>query len=165
VNKDNIDALWDVITPKLYGYLVNTLHDKSLAEDILQTSWLKALETLPRFKDRGAGISRSFSSWLFAIARNECKQHWRKGGREVPFDPLIHDKQETDSGDEDRIMVDQILAHLSADDRELIRLRYIADLTMNDIAKVLNINPIAVRVRMHRAMRNAKIILHNQSNT
>ena len=82
LNKDNIDVLWDTTTPRLYGYLVNVLHDKSLAEDILQTTWLKAIQALPSFKDRSGA---SFSSWLFAIARNECKQHWRKRGREISF--------------------------------------------------------------------------------
>lgn len=90
LNKDDIDVLWDTITPKLYGYLIHILHDRNLAEDILQTTWLKALEALPSFKNHPGA---SFSSWLFAVARNECKQHWRKSGREVSFDPEIHDKR------------------------------------------------------------------------
>ncbi len=159
-NKDQISALWDSITPKLFGYLVNILHDKDVAEDILQTTWLKAIEALPSFK----GQASSFSSWIFAIARNECKQYWRKLGREVPFDPQLHDRQATDSKDEDKILIGQIMAGLSQNDRELIRLRYIADLPMNDIARVLKINPIAVRVRMHRALSSAKNVLRNQSN-
>jgi RNA polymerase sigma-70 factor (ECF subfamily) len=159
LNKDNIDALWDAITPKLYGYLVHVLHDRNLAEDILQTTWLKAIQALPNFKDRAGA---SFSSWLFLIARNECKQHWRKAGREVSFDFVLHDKEKVDSREEDKIFVDQILARFSEEDRELIRLRYIADLSLNDIAKLLKINPITVRVRMHRALVLAKILFKNQ---
>lgn len=159
-NKDHISALWDIITPKLFGYLVNTLRDKNVAEDILQITWLKAIENLPSFK----GQSSAFSSWLFAIARNECKQHWRRQGQEVPFDPLIHDRQATDSKGEDKILIDQIMAELSQNDRELIRLRYIAGLSLSDISKILKINPIALRVRMHRALSSAKTILRSQSN-
>lgn len=161
LNKDNISALWDTVTPKLYGYLVHTLRDRNLAEDILQTTWVKAIEAFPRFKER-RGIS--FSSWLFVIARNECKQHWRKAGREVSFNSEIHDKEEIDSKEEDKIFIDQILMQLSPDDRELIRLRYIADLSLNEIAKLLEINPVTVRVRMHRALSFAKIILKNKNN-
>ena len=59
LNKDDLEVLWDQITPKLYGYLVNVLHDKSLAEDILQTTWLKAIQALPSLKDRsGASFLR-----------------------------------------------------------------------------------------------------------
>ena len=161
LNKDNLEILWDQITPKLYGYLVNVLHDKNLAEDILQTTWLKAIQALPSFKDRtGAG----FSSWLFAIARNECKQHWRKGGREISFDPEIHDKESVESKEEDKIFVEQILARFSENDRELIRLHYIADLSLGDIAKILKINPVTVRVRMHRAISFAKLYFKNNNN-
>jgi len=159
LDKDYISALWDMITPKLYGYLVNTLRDRNLAEDMLQNTWLKAIEALPKFGNSG---ETNFSAWLFAIARNECKQHWRKQGREIPFDPEIHDKAEVDSKQEDKILVEQILAILSENERELLRLRYIAGLPLNNIAKILKINPIAVRVRMHRAISHAKVILKNQ---
>ena len=155
MNKENLETLWDTTTPKLYGYLVNTLRDRNLADDILQRTGVKAIKALPRFQDRGLG----FSAWLFAIARNECRQHWRKSGREISFDEAIHDKEEIDSETENKILIDQILTQLSGDDRELIRLRYIADLPLNSIAKILKINPITVRVRMHRALSTARSLL------
>ena len=159
LNKDDISKLWDDITPKLYGYLINILHDRNLADDILQTTCLKAIRALPSFKNRS---DATFSSWLFFIAKNECKQHWRKAGREIAFDPVLHDKKIFDSKREDIIFVDQILMRFSEKDRELIRLRYIADLSFKDIAKILKINPVTVRVRMHRALSFAKIIFKNQ---
>lgn len=160
LNKDNISALWDEITPKLYGYLVNILHDRELAEDVLQTTWLKAIQALPDFRKRAGA---SFSSWLFVIARNECKQHWRKVGREVSFDPEIHDKEIVDSKEEDKIFINQIMAQFSENDRELIRLRYLADLSLNDIARILKINSVTVRVRIHRALTFAKNVLKNKN--
>ncbi len=159
MNKDNIGILWDTLTPKLYGYLVNTLRDKNLAEDILQTTWLKAIEAISSYKEGEAG----FSAWLFAIAKNECRQHWRKGGREIPFDPMVHDIEVGGGGQEDKILAHQMLAQLSASDRELMNLRYIAGLPLHDIAKILKINPVAVRVRMHRATNALKTMLRNQT--
>lgn len=159
MDKDDIAALWDAITPKLYGYLLNTLRDKSLAEDMLQSAWLKAIEKLSSFH----GTEAEFSSWLFAIARNECKQHWRKSGREIPFNSELHDKEFVDAKDEDRIFLDQVVERLAPPDRELLRLRFIGGLPLNEIAKILKINQIAVRVRMHRAIASAKIVLQKQS--
>src|SRR3989344_8869902 len=148
-----LESLWDELTPKLFGYLVNVLRDKTLAEDILQNTWLKALRALPRYQERG----NKFRAWLFAIARNECKQHWRNGNHEVPLNPNSHDIPDDHQAiRHEAILVDQIMARLSEDDRELLRLRYIADLPMNDIARILNINIIAVRVRLHRALKRAK---------
>ena len=152
-DREALGLLWDQVTPKLFGYLVNTTHDKTLAEDLLQGTWLKAIEALPNFKPRGIAIS----AWLFAIARNECRLHWRKSGRETAFDSSLHDvPAENNNQTEHTILVEQVLNKLSDEDRELIRLRYIADLPINDIAKVLNINFVAVRVRLHRALARAR---------
>lgn len=150
MSPDELAQLWDKTTPKLFGYLVNVLRDKTLAEDIFQTTWTKALDALPRYKHEG-----KLNAWLFAIARNECKQHWRKVNREVPLDPEVHDAPDQ-SINRDIILIDQILSKLSGDDRELLRLRYISDLPINDIANILKINYIAVRVRLHRALTRAK---------
>src|ERR1700690_2372444 len=85
-DREALGALWDAITPKLFGYLINTTHDKALAEDILQTTWLKAIKALPNYQPRGVNIS----AWLFAIARNEFHQHWRKAQREIPLENEKH---------------------------------------------------------------------------
>ena len=153
MSPDELAQQWDASTPKLFGYLVNVLHDKTLAEDIFQTTWLKAIKALPDYQSRGI----KFSSWLFAIARNECRQHWRAGNHEVPLDSTAHDvPDERAARHDDSIFIDQVLAKLSEDDRELLRLRYIADLPLNDIARILQINIIAVRVRLHRALKRAQ---------
>lgn len=141
--------IWDKLTPKLFGYLINITRDRMLAEDILQTTWLKAVDNLSKFEPRGAG----FSAWLFAIAKNECRQHWRIQKREAPFDPVKHDQPDTSQSDPGiSILINQSLSLLSEDDRELIRLRYIADLSVRDVALILKLNPITVRVRIHRAI-------------
>lgn len=151
-----LGALWDAITPRLYGYLVNTTRDKALAEDLLSATWLKAVQALAKFKSQGQGIS----PWLFAIARNELRQHWRRSKGELAFDPLVHDIPSPDDQEsENQLLVEQILNDLSEDDRELLRLRYIADLSTNDLARALNLNFITVRVRLSRALHKARLIL------
>ncbi len=159
-DREALGTLWDMLTPKLFGYLVNTMRDRTLAEDILQTTWVKAIDALPRFRNRGAGIN----AWLFAIAKNECRGHWRRSGRETPLDPLLHDTAEGNQKElEERVLTEQILSSLSDDDQEILRLRYIADLPMNDIAQVLRLNFVAVRVRIHRALARARAKLISQT--
>lgn len=158
--REALSQLWDKITPKLFGYLINTLKNRQLAEDLLQTTWLKAIAALPKFQDRGNGME----AWLFAIARNECRQHWRKGEREVPLDNSAYDVPDTrKEGTEQQILVEQLLNKLPEDDRELLRLRYIADLPITDIARILNINFVAVRVRLHRALKRARAAYNPQT--
>ena len=158
ISKDEIAELWDRLTPKLYGYLINTLKDRTLADDILQTTWQKAIEALPNFKSRGNG----FSAWLFSIARNEMRMHWRKNGREISYDHDLHDFSDVKDNVEDKIFLRQVISKLGEEERELINLRYIADLSFFDIAKLLGTNPVTVRVKIHRALSRARIILKTQ---
>lgn len=154
--KEAVTALWEDITPRLFGYLVNTLRDPALAEDILQETWLKAISGLQNFRDRGV----RFSAWLFAIAKNECRQRWRKSGRETLADN--QDSYDAKPADQDslseKIMIDGILLALSDEDRELLRLRYIADLSFKELSRVLGISIIAARVRVHRALGKARAV-------
>ena len=158
LNKDQVGELWDEITPKLYGYLFNTLHDRSVADDILQTSWLKAIEALPNFKERNGG----FSAWIFSIARNEMRMYWRKNNRQVEFDYNLHDISFKDEINEEMQFVEQLIKKLEKEDRELIRLRYIADLSFKDMTKILNINQVTLRVKIHRALGHARSIIKTQ---
>ena|SRR3989338_4179928 len=163
LHRNEIGELWDKITPKLYGYLIHTLRDTALADDILQATWLKALEALPRFEERGHGKYGGLPAWLFSIAKNEMRMHWRKGGREIPYDPIIHDIPKDDRNNEDshenNLLVEQVMKFLPKEDQELFRLRFIADLPIGEMARVLGINPVSARVKMHRALSRARLIL------
>jgi RNA polymerase sigma-70 factor, ECF subfamily len=151
--KEALGTLWDAITPKLYGYLVNTLRDKHLADDILQETWIKAIEKIDKFKPRNV----RFSAWLFAIARNECRQHWRKK-KDYRFidemDASLPNLSKTYK--DDSLMVDQLLHNLKKNEQELIRLRYIAELSFKEIAQVLSISSVTARVRVHRILQKIR---------
>lgn len=151
-----LEQLWDTCSPKLFGYLVNTLRDRQLAEDVFQTTWLRAAEHVSTYSFRGVG----FSSWLFAIARNECRQHWRKSnraeGQALQAEPVSNEHESL----QNKLFIDQALSKLSESDRELLRLRYIADMSINEIAKTLNSNSVAVRVRVSRALARVRSVIN-----
>ncbi len=151
-DKEALGELWDAITPKLYGYLVNILKNKTVADDLLQETWLSAIKGLNKFRPRGI----RFSAWVFAIARNECKQYLRSAGKQSAESSLndFEDKIPTTTYQKsgDQIYLESILKKLSAEDQEILRLKYIADLSFLEIAKILAISIVAARVRVHRAI-------------
>jgi RNA polymerase sigma-70 factor (ECF subfamily) len=155
-DKEALGALWESITPKLFGYLVNTLRNKATAEDVLQTTWVKAIVALPKFHARGVSIE----AWVFAIARNECRMLWRVKGREIPYDADVHDVSDgSENNSENSILVEQLFTKMRDADREILRLYYIGGLEVEEVAHVLGTSAIATRVRMYRALRRAKKIL------
>jgi RNA polymerase sigma-70 factor (ECF subfamily) len=156
-SREALGKLYDSITPRLFGYLVHVVSDKTVAEDIFQNTWQKAIEAFPKYQIRR---NIRLSAWIFAIARNECRKQWSSSEPVVDFDPKKHDGPGSDHDPvRERILVEQTLAQLPEPDREIIRLRYISELSLNEIAAVLNINPVAARVRTYRALKRARAIL------
>jgi RNA polymerase sigma factor (sigma-70 family) len=156
-DREALGKLYDSITPKLFGYLVNVLNDQTVAEDIFQNTWQKAIEAFPKYQIRR---NIRLSAWIFAIARNECRKQWSKSELVENLDPKKHDESSASHDSiREKILVEQTLAQLSEIEREIIRLRYISELTLNEIAAVLNINPVTVRVRVYRALKHARTIL------
>ncbi len=156
-HKDAVGTLWDDITPKLFGYLVNQLRDAHVAEDMLQDTWMKAIGNIEKFQPQGV----RFSAWLFAIARNECRQHWRKQKYDVSIDnedaPVVLAAKDTLT---EKVFLDSVLRKLTEDEQEILRLRYIADLNFKEIARVLSISAVSARVRVHRALGKARMALN-----
>lgn len=157
--RDAVGILWEEITPKLYGYLLNVLREKAVAEDILQQTWVKAISGIHQFKPRGV----RFSAWLFAIARNECREYWRR-----PMHRVVGElSEQIPSPDqlspiEEKFSIERIFKRLSQEDQELLRLRYIAELSFKEIARVLRISTVAARVRIHRALGRARVCIEKQ---
>ncbi len=157
-DKEALSKLWDNINPKLYGYLVNVLKDKERADDILQSTWLKAIDKMDKFKDRGV----RFSAWLFAVSRNECKQFWRQNKTSQPtsLEGLEANLSvRTENKIADKLMVEDIFKKLTLDEQEIIRLRFIGQLDFKEIAKILEISVILARVRLHRVLKKARVIV------
>jgi RNA polymerase sigma-70 factor, ECF subfamily len=160
-NREALGKLYDAITPKLFGYLVNVVNDKTVAEDIFQNTWQKAIEAFPKYQIRR---NIRLSAWIFAIARNECRKQWSKSEPVEDLDPKKHDGSSAGHDQiREKILIEQTIAQLSEIDREIIRLRYISELTLNEIAAVLNINPVTVRVRVYRALKHARTILTDKT--
>ena len=85
-------ALYQRFAPAVYRYaIVPTVHDRTLAEDLLADTFVRALENLNRFNWQGRGLL----PWLIRIAKNLCLDHLRKSGRvgawPVGFENLLPD--------------------------------------------------------------------------
>ena len=156
-NKESLSLLWDEINPKLYGYLVNTLRDRSVADDILQETWLKAITKLDKFKIRGI----KFSAWLFAIARNECRLYWRNNKKVSSVDLADVNLVDNNSllGINNNLLVESILNKLDPAEQEILQLRFIGQFDFKEIAKILGISVVNARVKLYRCLKKAQLYI------
>ncbi|WP_426031377.1 RNA polymerase sigma factor [Caulobacter sp. DWP3-1-3b2] len=131
------------------GYARSILKSRADAEDAVQIAALRGLERLRSYDD-----ARSFKAWWFAILRNCCIDTLRRARRHPSFE-LQHDVADDRhcGPTPDWNALDRALAALSNNHREIVRLRYFADLTYAEIAEALSIPRGTVMSRLHHARR------------
>ena len=78
-----VEELYRIYKQDVYGYLLSLTRDPSLAEDLLSETFLKAIQSLPKF--RGDSTSKT---WLLGIARNLWLQELRRRRKTVEYSDL-----------------------------------------------------------------------------
>ena len=136
---------------KLLRYCYMKLRDRALAEDLTQETFIKFFES----KDYHS-IGKEMA-YLYTIARNLCIDYFRKHKDELIEDLPAKIQEMPESRDKvedivDRISIEQALDSLTADEREAVVLRFSGELSVEDIAKSMDISRFAVRRRISSAL-------------
>ena len=148
----DFDALYRDARDDVFAYTATLLRDSAAAEDVTAQAFERAYKRRSRF-DARRGSPRA---WLFGIARNAALDELRRRKRvettEFPAPSSAPGPDEAAELAAERDAVRRALGTLPAKDRELIALKYHADLANGDIAAVLGINANHVGTLLHRAM-------------
>lgn len=157
----SVEAInWDSVVnnelPRLYNYFRYRLGDESVAEELTSTVLEKAWTKRHRYrKDRAA-----FSTWLFAIAQNEVIAYLRKRRLTLPISMA---EQVTDETTEDLTEKLQDLSHLSRllanlpeRERELVSLKFGADLNNREISTVTGLSESNVGTILSRVLQKLR---------
>jgi RNA polymerase sigma factor (sigma-70 family) len=140
---------------RVYAYVAYRLGDGPDAEDVTSEVFERALRYRESY-DPGKGDPLA---WLIGIARR-CIASAALSSRSP--EPSIHDvRDEPDPAGPvaERLTVRAAVASLEERDRELIALRYGADLTARQIAETLELRTNAVEVALHRALGRLRDLL------
>jgi RNA polymerase sigma-70 factor, ECF subfamily len=145
--------------PRIYKYFYFRVGNEKDAEDLTSQVFLKAYETLPRYQDKGC-----FSAWLFAIAHARVVDHYRRKRTEVSLDEAatLQTGQDLLARSARREEVDQVirlLRTLTDDEQELIRLRFVAELSYVEIGAILNRREDAVRKATTRLLQRLQTLM------
>lgn len=145
-------AIYRAYAPAVYRFCFARVQRPADAEDMLQQTFLRVVVALPRFEDRGL----PFGAWLFRIARSVTADHHRRTRDDMPFD--IRDGSfaglaAQSTGDlGEREWLREAMAKLTRDQREVIRLRFFADLSVRESGLLLGRDEAAVRALQSRAL-------------
>jgi RNA polymerase sigma-70 factor (ECF subfamily) len=146
-------ALMDRYKGPLYGFLNRRVED-SVVDDLFQESWLRVVRARDRFDPR-----RRFSTWIFQIANNLCRDRGRRRAVETRhLEELARSRGDAaeraaTAPIELRLDMGQRLDALPERLREVLVLRYYQQLPERDIAEILGIPRGTVKSRLHAAVK------------
>ena len=146
-------ALMDRYQGPLYGFLNRRVGDAA-ADDLFQESWLRVVRARDRFDPR-----RRFSTWIFQIANNLCRDRGRRRAVEARHLESLAQSQRDEPARaapppvELRLDMRRRLDALPDRLREVLVLRYYQQLPERDIAEILGIPRGTVKSRLHAAVK------------
>jgi RNA polymerase sigma-70 factor (ECF subfamily) len=153
-DKDAVGELYRRHVDMIYRYAYARLRDVTLAEDMTAQVFLKALEGLETYQPRGV----PFRSWLYRIAHARIVDHWRRQTRH-PEVMLVDTMPVAEPSPEDVVMAQSqwetaidLLDALTDDQRDVIIMRFLEELSLAEIAKALGKTVGAVKALQHRAL-------------
>jgi RNA polymerase sigma factor (sigma-70 family) len=143
----------------LFDFLSRTTGDQTAAEDLVQEVFVRILKYRRTYRTDGC-----FETWMFRIARNSRTDHFR---RRRPAEPLDEDAEMASGGpspaqelerEREARRLKRALMALTDDKRELLVLARYQDMSYDKIASLLGIEVGAVKVRVHRAIKELREI-------
>jgi RNA polymerase sigma-70 factor (ECF subfamily) len=148
----------------VYGFFAYRVGSRDDAEDLTQQTFERALRAWDRFDPRRAAVG----TWLIAIARNLLIDHYRALTPEsghLPIEQVAPSELPAANGDQIAIGLEPELAHalnaLAQRDREILALRYGADLNGPEIVEITGLTLANVQQIISRSLRRLREILES----
>jgi RNA polymerase sigma-70 factor (ECF subfamily) len=154
-----VARIYSTYAPALFRFFLAAVGDRPTAEDLTGDVFKSAIEGLPRFR----GPVEALGGWLFQIARHDLSDYRRRQTRSPvqPLDDLLEEAALAGGAVDpeelalERVEGDRVLAalrQLTPDQREVLVLRLVADLTAPEVAEILHKSTEAVKALQHRGL-------------
>jgi RNA polymerase sigma-70 factor, ECF subfamily len=159
-------VLYELYVVRVYRYLRTRVSNEEDAADLTQQVFLKALDALPGYQERGL----PFAAWLFRIARHSITDNYRQRRDNISWDLLPdvmaasdhqQDPEEIVLHQESLLRLRRLLEGVDRKKRELLALRFAGGLSTTEIALVVNKSQAAVKKQLTRTLNTLKEHYHD----
>lgn len=163
--ESSFEILLNRYKDRVFSYILFTIKDKALANDIFQETFMKVIRTLKKGRYNEEG---KFLPWVNRIAHNLMIDHFRKnqkypttsGGENFDIFDIIPDEQRTveDQAIKDQILTDvkKLIYELPQDQKEVLMMRMYFDMSFKEIAERTNVSINTALGRMRYALINLR---------
>ena len=138
---------------RIYWMCRRIICDDSESYDAAQEVLIRVFHHLPNFKE-----DSSFKTWLYSIARNVALTQLKKSKPLKEASELsevnendLHDNYAPSESVDNALDINKVFAKLGVDEREILSLRFVADLDIQEIADTLGLKLSATKMRLYRA--------------
>jgi RNA polymerase sigma-70 factor (ECF subfamily) len=153
-------VLFDAYYGRVFRYAYGRLGNESDAEDVAAETFARVVRDLGKFRWKGAG----FEAWLFRIASNLVIDRTRKASKEMVDEAMVAEREAVaPDSPETEVLRRELAADLSSlldalvpEQREVLLLRFAADLDTIDVARVMEKNTNAIRQLQFRALQKIR---------
>lgn len=171
VNDDDraFDKLYHRHARRVMGFLYRQMnHDEERASDLMQDTFMRVWANRQRWK-----AGKEFLPWLFTIAFNICKNEFRHNGNKTDYEQHVLHTQGEDYADDTELEIDvekfdkalqSVLNTMPPEMRTLFSLRFEEELSVPQIAEIMNIPQGTVKSRIHSLTRILKDKLKQYGN-
>jgi RNA polymerase sigma-70 factor (ECF subfamily) len=159
--ESKLAGLYDEYFDRVARYIYVRLGDRNEAENLAGDVFLKALESLRSYRERGVPMQ----AWLFRIAHNILVDYLRKKKRmsTVPIDEVSIASQDDPVATADMSIklkrVNEVMLELTPEQREVVQLRFFGELSSKEVGAILNKSDGAVREMQRAALEKLRRIL------
>ena len=155
-DREAFGRLYDLYSKRIYAYLFYRTLSREAAEDLAGAVFLRVLEGLDGFRPE----SGSFSAWIYGIARNALRDHYRESARVASLGEMSDLWEASDAGSleieaENRDLWERLKPHLAAltrEQREIVILRTWDELPYAEIALMLGKTEGACKMSYSRSL-------------
>ncbi len=141
---------------KIYAFCYFKVHNREVAEDITQETFLKYFETT-QYLEKGKKLA-----FLYTIARNCCNDYFRRVRLAVDFNNLSELSEEIADNLETAISVRTAVSKLTTHEQEIVLLRFTNELGIGEIAEYLGVSRFAVYRKLNAIEKQLKTILRKE---
>lgn len=155
-------SLYHLYVNRVYGYLLTRLANVADAQDLTAQTFLVALQKISQYRGEG-----SFSAWLLGIARHKMIDHYRTQRPTVSldhFDNLVLNAPSLDDVIGQQLRIERVIIALQSitpDRAEALVLNIFGGLKLREVAQVMGKSEAAVKMLVHRALKDLRLRLHH----
>lgn len=159
---DAIGKLYDGHHEQIFRYVWSRVRHKEVAEDLTGEIFTRMVTHLPHYQPQ----QTPFRAWLYQIARNLIVDHFRRSGRQTAV-PLQQIDAPTNHANPATVVDRQLslekvqtaLEHIDSEQRDVILMRFVLGLTLQEVADTLDKSVGAVKSIQHRGLKTLRATL------